>query len=118
MVTGMDAHATPPSSSDPLATGGDLAGAPVPSATAPAVRPPRWSGKKTAVVAALAIGVATGGTMAAAAALPAGSAQLETGSRTMGPGGPGRHAAGTTGTATGQGTTGTTGTATGSASTR
>lgn len=47
--------------------------------TAPAVRPPRWSGKKTAVVAALAIGLGAGGSAVAVAAVPAGSAQMQTG---------------------------------------
>lgn len=41
--------------------------------TAPAVNPPTWSGKKTAIAAALAIGVAGVGTVAAANSLPAGS---------------------------------------------
>ena len=40
---------------------------------APALRPPRWSGKKTAVVAALAITFASAGTVGAAAAMPAGT---------------------------------------------
>lgn len=41
--------------------------------TSPAMRPPRWSGKKTAIVAALAISVATAGTVGAAAAVPTGT---------------------------------------------
>jgi hypothetical protein len=38
--------------------------------TAPAVTPPTWSGRKTAVVAALAIGFASVGAVGAAAAMP------------------------------------------------
>lgn len=55
--------------------------------SAPALSPPRWSGRKTAVAAALAIGFTSVGTVAAAAALPQG-----TGADTGGPGGrgPGR----------------------------
>lgn len=41
--------------------------------TAPAVNAPTWSGRKTAVAAALAIGLTSAGAVAAAAALPAGS---------------------------------------------
>lgn len=43
------------------------------SLTAPAVKPPRWSGKKTAVAAALAITFASAGTLGAAAAMPSGT---------------------------------------------
>ncbi|GAB96883.1 hypothetical protein KILIM_051_00260 [Kineosphaera limosa NBRC 100340] len=39
----------------------------------PALRPPRWSGKKTAIVAALAITVASVGTAGVAAAVPQGT---------------------------------------------
>lgn len=39
----------------------------------PAMAPPRWSGKKTAIVAALAIGVATVGTAGVASAVPQGT---------------------------------------------
>ena len=46
------------------------AGAPRPPSTAPAVTPPTWSGRKTAVVAALAIGFASVGAVGAAAAMP------------------------------------------------
>lgn len=58
------------------------------STTAPAARPPRWSGRKTAVAAVLAIGVATAGTAAASTAFPpgAGAGGLE------GPGGRGGQA--------------------------
>lgn len=42
-------------------------------ATAPALTPPRWSGRKTAVAAALAVSFASAGTLAAAAAMPAGT---------------------------------------------
>ena len=45
----------------------------VESATAPAAKPPRWSGRKTAIAAALAIGFASAGTAAAATLLPAGT---------------------------------------------
>ena len=43
--------------------------------TAPALNPPTWSGRKTAVAAALAIGISSMGAVAAAAALPAGTTQ-------------------------------------------
>ena len=43
--------------------------------SAPALNPPTWSGRKTAIAAALAIGFSSVGAAAAAAALPAGSAQ-------------------------------------------
>lgn len=45
-------------------------------ATAPPTRntPPTWSGRRTAVVAALAIGISSMGAIGAAAALPSGSA--------------------------------------------
>ncbi|WP_040155224.1 hypothetical protein [Mobilicoccus massiliensis] len=59
-----NAHRTPPVSV-------------VESPTAPAVSRPRWSGRKTAVAAALAIGVASAGTAAAATAAPAGSLQTQ-----------------------------------------
>ena len=41
--------------------------------TAPALNPPTWSGRKTAIAAALAIGISSMGAVAAAAALPAGT---------------------------------------------
>lgn len=41
--------------------------------TAPALRQPRWSGKKTAVAAALAIGISCAGAITASAAVPSGS---------------------------------------------
>ena len=43
---------------------------PAEPSTAPAVTPPTWSGRKTAVVAALAIGFASVGAVGAAAAMP------------------------------------------------
>jgi hypothetical protein len=43
--------------------------------TAPALNPPTWSGRKTAIAAALAIGFSSMGAVAAAAALPAGTTQ-------------------------------------------
>lgn len=46
---------------------------PEPATVAPAVSPPRWSGRKTAVVAALAITLTSAGTVGAAAALPQGT---------------------------------------------
>lgn len=46
---------------------------PTESATAPAVNPVRWSGKKTAVAAALALGLSSMGAVAAAAAHERGS---------------------------------------------
>jgi hypothetical protein len=41
--------------------------------TAPALNPPTWSGRKTAIAAALAIGISSMGAVAAAAALPVGT---------------------------------------------
>ncbi len=69
----------------------------VPS-TAPALTPPPWSGRKTAIAAALAIGISSAGAIGAAAALPAGSTQNDTGQFQRGgavpgqqfPGGPGQ----------------------------
>ena len=43
--------------------------------TAPALNPPTWSGRKTAIAAALAIGISSVGAVAAAAALPPGTTQ-------------------------------------------
>jgi hypothetical protein len=43
--------------------------------TAPALNPPTWTGRKTAIAAALAIGISSMGAVAAAAALPAGTSQ-------------------------------------------
>lgn len=71
--------------------------APTPSAeasdgasVAPAVRPARWSGRKTAVAAALAVGMASIGGGAIAAAAPTINSQTEGGTGRMGgPGGPG-----------------------------
>lgn len=74
-------HATapPPATAQPelLAQRGQ----PTPSGTAPAVAPPVWSGKKTAIAAALAIGFASVGAVGAAAVLPTGSAQTDPGGR-------------------------------------
>ena len=53
-------------------------------ATSPALRQPRWSGKKTAVVAALAIGLSSAGAITASAAVPSGSGA---GNGVGGPGG-------------------------------
>lgn len=44
-----------------------------PEPTAPANRQPRWSGKKTAVVAALAIGLSSAGAITASAAVTSGT---------------------------------------------
>ncbi|TPG17333.1 hypothetical protein [Pedococcus bigeumensis] len=41
--------------------------------TAPALNPPTWTGRKTAIAAALAIGISSMGAVAAAAALPVGT---------------------------------------------
>jgi hypothetical protein len=74
----------------PESAGGAYAGseAPAPSSTAPASNPVRWSGKKTAVAAALAIGLTSAGAIAAAAALPSGQGSV--GDRGgFGPGGQG-----------------------------
>ncbi|MEO5981541.1 MAG: hypothetical protein ABIQ13_04405 [Pedococcus sp.] len=51
---------------------------PAPS-TAPALNPPVWSGRKTAIAAALAIGISAMGAAGAATALPVGSTQSGTG---------------------------------------
>lgn len=60
--------------------------------TAPALDPPTWTGRKTAIAAALAIGISSVGAVGAAAALPAGtvlgdSGQVQRGG--LGPGGQG-----------------------------
>jgi hypothetical protein len=55
--------------------------------TAPAVSPPRWSGKKTAVAAALAIGLSGGIAAGAAYAVPA--SNMTTRDAHGGPGGRG-----------------------------
>lgn len=63
-------------------------GAPV--STAPALNPPVWSGRKTAIAAALAIGISAMGAVGAAAAFPVGSTPGGTGQfQPGGPGGPG-----------------------------
>ena len=56
----------------------------VTAASAPALAPPVWSGRKTAISAALAIGFSSVAAIGAAAALPAGGSQ-----DTFGRGGPG-----------------------------
>jgi hypothetical protein len=59
--------------------------------TAPALNPPTWSGRKTAIAAALAIGISSMGAVAAAAALPAGTTQGGLSQQGgFGPGGPQR----------------------------
>lgn len=50
-----------------------------PSTTAPAVTAPRWSGRKTAVAAALALGFGSAGALVAAATFPQGSLGFEQG---------------------------------------
>ena len=57
---------------DPIVPDGGEPPPPTVSATAPAAHPVRWSGRKTAVAAALAIGLTGAGAVAAAAAMPAG----------------------------------------------
>ena len=52
-----------------------------PPGSAPAVAPPVWSGRKTAIAAALAFGFASVGAVAASAVLPAGSSQTDQGGR-------------------------------------
>lgn len=54
-----------------------------PSPTAPAANPPRWRGRKTAIAAALAIGLSSGGAVAAASVIDQGTS----GSDRPGPGG-------------------------------
>ncbi|UIJ35754.1 hypothetical protein [Allobranchiibius sp. GilTou73] len=63
-----------PSEDDPTRPmpAASLGSHPHPVGTAPALRRPRWSGKKSAVVAALAIGLSSAGAIGAAAASPAG----------------------------------------------
>jgi hypothetical protein len=61
--------------------------------TAPALNPPTWTGRKTAIAAALAIGISSVGAVGAATALPPGtmlgdSGQVQRGGF-GGPGGPG-----------------------------
>ncbi|MBO1754014.1 hypothetical protein [Allobranchiibius sp. CTAmp26] len=72
--------------------------------TSPALRRPRWSGKKTAVVAAVAIGLSSAGAIGAAAASPAG----QSGGGGFGQNAPGRF--GGAGTQRGTGTQSGTGT--------
>lgn len=62
---------------------------PASAMTAPALKPPRWSGKKTAVVAALAITLTSGGAVAAATAVPEGTGANVGRGGMGGPGGPG-----------------------------
>jgi len=61
--------------------------APTPD-TAPALKPPTWTGRKTAIAAALAIGISSMGAVAAAAAVPPGT-QLAGGQSQQGGFGPG-----------------------------
>ena len=56
--------------------------------TAPALNPPTWSGRKTAIAAALAIGLSTAGALGAAAAVQPGSGATDQGQ--FQPGGFGR----------------------------
>lgn len=69
--------------------------------------PPRWAGKKTAIVAALAIGFSSAGAIAAAAALPQSDTAGRFGGRQGGPpggfgqGGPGQGGFGPQGTSQG-----------------
>ena len=67
-----------------------------PPTTAPALDPPTWTGRKTAIAAALAIGISSMGAVAAVAAVPTGTTrgggQVQQGG--FNPGGPGRQAPG------------------------
>jgi hypothetical protein len=56
--------------------------------TAPALKPPAWSGRKTAIAAALAVGLSTAGALGAAAADRPGSVATDQGQ--FQPGGFGR----------------------------
>jgi hypothetical protein len=60
-----------------------------PPATAPALKPPTWSGRKTAIAAALAIGISAAGAVGAAAAVPHGTSHAGDGFQQggFGPGG-------------------------------
>ncbi|MFQ6171286.1 hypothetical protein ACK8HX_06735 [Oryzobacter sp. R7] len=74
----------PPESGDPVepATAGP--------GTAPAVRPPRWSGRKTAVAAALAVGLGVGAAAGAGTAVALGGGDGGRGDTSrFGPDGPG-----------------------------
>ncbi|WP_270888876.1 hypothetical protein [Pedococcus sp. 5OH_020] len=67
---------------------------PVAATSAPALNPPTWSGRKTAIAAALAIGISSVGAAGAAVAVPTGSfqgdqAQFQRGGFSPGRGGPG-----------------------------
>jgi hypothetical protein len=74
--------------SDPDPGGHDMAfGAAAVSGTAPALRQPQWSGKKTAVAAALAIGLSSMAAVGAAAAVPQGTGATSGGPGRL-PGGP------------------------------
>lgn len=75
-----DAEAPPLGSSAPPAIEG----------TAPALNPPVWSGRKTAIAAALAIGLSTAGALGAAAAVQPGSGSSDRGQLQPGGFGPGR----------------------------
>lgn len=76
-------YAAPEPAAAPVATAPAVAGpadaVPVESPgapdTAPALNPPTWSGRKTAIAAALAIGFSSMGAVAAAAAIPPGTTQ-------------------------------------------
>ena len=62
-------------------------GPPVPApleGTAPALNPPAWSGRKTAIAAALAIGLSTAGALGAAAAVQPGSGATDQGQFQLG----------------------------------
>lgn len=63
---------TPPYAAPPDPAPVESPGAPD---TAPALNPPTWTGRKTAIAAALAIGISSMGAVAAAAALPPGTTQ-------------------------------------------
>lgn len=62
--------------------------------TAPALNPPAWSGRKTAIAAALAIGLSTAGALGAAAAVQPGSGATDQGQFQPGGFGRGQHGSG------------------------
>ena len=81
------AYAAPPASEPAGPTEPTVTASP--PATAPALNPPTWTGRKTAIAAALAIGISSMGAAAAAAAVPPGTSlgggQVQQGG--FGPGG-------------------------------
>ena len=105
-------HRPPPSEGDPASFSGPAMPGDARHGTSPALRRPRWSGKKTAVVAALAIGLSSAGAIGAAAASPAGQSGSGTGRQSPGGFGWARNRGGT-GTQLGPGGAGAPGGSTG-----